>query len=1082
MSNFIFLQSHFPDIAKAARQAEENLYDDANTCIFKLGMMAEMMAQTMCSMDSCEGAEFPQIDRLRALQRADLLPTDIASLFHVLRENRNRAVHEGFDSQQEAATLLHMAHTLACWFMQTYGDWQFVPSDFVMPLPDADHTQTEEQPSTVPDYVAAGQIFFSAFEDVSDLPWQGLWTSRRQRADTFATPLEFSEAETRRIVDMQLRQVGWEADAVHMTYSKGARPTLGRNMAIAEWPVHSAGTPSSIDYALFVGDKLVGIIEAKQANVDVSALISTQLRDYAMHIRPEDWENYGVGMWRGYAVPFLFATNGRAYVRHIETKSGMWFRDVREEDNSARALQGWYSPKALTELLAQNEKQANEELSCMESAFLFDSEGLNLRPYQGEAVQAVEAAVQAGQRHILLAMATGTGKTRTVMALMYRLLKAKRFRRILFLVDRHALGMQASEAFAEVRLEDFGPLAAMYGTSFVMDAALDKDTRIHVATVQAMIHRVSMPGDALHAVSDYDLIIVDEAHREYSQDLHAVCHSAASGASSRHSRAYHAMLDYFDAVKIALTATPAWHITSYFGAPVYHYSFRRAVLDGYLVDYDAPHVITTKLATEGIRYVPGEVVPYFDPQTGELTNSAELEDELFFAIDSFNDSVLVEEFNRAALTEIAKGLNPEGEGKTLIFAVNDAHADLIVHILEQLYDPYGISGEAIMKITGKTGGGNPERVQDAIRRFRNERYPNIVVTVDLLATGVDIPRITTLVFLRRVQSRILFEQMLGRATRPCPEIGKTHFEIYDAVGVYEALRPVSSMNPVALDTHTSLAQLQQRLDVASGAEARHLIDQIQLRVHRHIRGFNAQAVKEFMQRSEGMEPQAWVNALRSASEDEAQAKLRMHSEVLQWLDHRGHGGLPPLVLSHHPDELLSHTRGYGQGQNALEYLQGFQHFIATHLPTSSTLQMVCRNPCALTRAMLQEVRTELDSNYFTETQLNSAWQSETNQDIVADISGFVRHYALGTPLHSHAERVDLAFAQLKMQHAFTRMQLDWLERIGVQWKVDIILDSVMFTEGAFHESGGWRRCEAVFEGKLEGYLQELRLCFYQDGP
>jgi len=76
----------------------------------------------------------------------------------------------------------------------------------------------------------------------------------------------------------------------------------------------------------------------------------------------------------------------------------------------------------------------------------------------------------------------------------------------------------------------------------------------------------------------------------------------------------------------------------------------------------------------------------------------------------------------------------------------------------------------------------------------------------------------------------------------------------------------------------------------------------------------------------------------------------------------------------------------------------------------------------------------------------------------------------------------LAFAQLKMQHAFTRMQLDWLERIGVQWKVDIILDSVMFTEGAFHESGGWRRCEAVFEGKLEGYLQELRLCFYQDGP
>ena len=1063
-------------------QAEENLYDDANTCIFKLGMMAELMAQTMCALDKCEGADFPQIDRLRALQRADLLPADIANLFHVLRENRNRAVHEGFDSQHEAATLLHMAYTLACWFMQTYGDWQFVPREFVMPLPDADHTHAEEQPSTAPDYVAAGQIFFSAFEDVSDLPLHGLWTSRRQRAETFATPLEFSEAETRRIVDMQLRQVGWEADAVHMTYSKGARPTLGRNMAIAEWPVHSEGASSSIDYALFVGDKLVGIIEAKQANVDVSALISTQLRDYARHIRPEDRERYGAGMWRDYAVPFVFATNGRAYLQQFETKSGIWFRDVREEENSARALQGWYSPKALTELLAQNEKQANEELSCMESAFLFDSDGLNLRPYQGEAVQAVEAAVQAGQRDILLAMATGTGKTRTAMALMYRLLKAKRFRRILFLVDRHALGMQASEAFAEVRLEDFGPMAATYGTSFVMDADLDKDTRIHVATVQAMIQRVSLPGDALHAVSDYDLIIVDEAHREYSQDMHEEGHSATSDTSTRYSNAYRAMLDYFDAVNIALTATPAWHITAYFGAPVYHYSFRRAVLDGYLVDYDAPHMITTKLGTEGIRYVPGEVVPYFDPQTGELTNSAELEDELFFALDSFNDSVLVEEFNRAALTEIAKGLNPEGEGKTLIFAVNDAHADLIVHILEQIYNPYGISGEAIMKISSQTGGGNPERVQDAIRRFRNERYPNIVVTVDLLTAGVDIPRITTLVFLRRVQSRILFEQMLGRATRPCPEIGKTHFEIYDAVGVYEALRPFSSMNPIALNAHTSLAQLQQRLDVASGAEARHLIEQIHLRVHRHIRGFNAQAVQEFMQRSEGVEPQALVNALRSASEDEAQTKLRTHNEVLQWLDRRGHGGQPPLVLSHHPDELLSHTRGYGNGQSAEEYLRRFQRYVTDSLPTSAVMHLICTKPQELTRVKLHEFRAELDRHYFTETQLNSAWQSETNQDIVADISGFVRHYAVGTALFSHEERVDLALAQLKMQHVFTKMQQDWLERIGVQWKLDIVLDREMFTEGAFRDIGGWRRCEAVFEGKLEGYLQDLRLCFYQDGP
>lgn len=137
------------------------------------------------------------------------------------------------------------------------------------------------------------------------------------------------------------------------------------------------------------------------------------------------------------------------------------------------------------------------------------------------------------------------------------------------------------------------------------------------------------------------------------------------------------------------------------------------------------------------------------------------------------------------LEEIAKDIDPSDKesGKTLIYAVNDAHADMVVAILKEIYGEMGIDTSAIMKITGSIENGDQKKIRAAVKRFQNEQYPSIVVTVDLLTTGVDVPSITKLVFLRRVKSRILYEQMLGRATRPCAEIHKNHFEIYDAVGM-----------------------------------------------------------------------------------------------------------------------------------------------------------------------------------------------------------------------------------------------------------------------------------------------------------
>lgn len=185
---------------------------------------------------------------------------------------------------------------------------------------------------------------------------------------------------------------------------------------------------------------------------------------------------------------------------------------------------------------------------------------------------------------------------------------------------------------------------------------------------------------------------------------------------------YRAVIEYFNAVKIALTATPALQTTEIFGQPVFKYTYREAVIEGYLVDHDAPHELKTKLSSEGIHYKKGETVTIYDPISGEITNSELLDDELDFDVDSFNRQVITEPFNRTVLEEIAKNIDPESpreQGKTLIYAVNDDHADLIVSILKDIYTQYGVDNDAIMKITGSVANGNKKKIQEAIKRFKN---------------------------------------------------------------------------------------------------------------------------------------------------------------------------------------------------------------------------------------------------------------------------------------------------------------------------------------------------------------------------
>src|SRR5690606_6527172 len=234
----------------------------------------------------------------------------------------------------------------------------------------------------------------------------------------------------------------------------------------------------------------------------------------------------------------------------------------------------------------------------------------------------------------------------------------------------------------------------------------------------------------------------------------------------------------------------------------------------------------------GIRVLKEEKVEYIAPATCEI-DTAILPDEIRFEVEQFNKRVITPEFNRVVAGELAKRIDPALPGKTLIFAATDAHADIVVEAVKRAFaDAYGeIDDAAVKKITGSV-----DRVQNLIRSFRNDANPKIVVTVDLLTTGIDVPKITNLVFLRRVNSRILYEQMIGRATRRCDEIGKEVFRIFDAVDLYPHLQNLTDMKPVVVNPSISFEQLVgEMIGVTDDAQRETIREQIAVKLRRRLK-------------------------------------------------------------------------------------------------------------------------------------------------------------------------------------------------------------------------------------------------------
>ena len=531
---------------------------------------------------------------------------------------------------------------------------------------------------------------------------------------------ENSEWLTRKkLIDPMLVESGWRV--LPWEIVKNTPLTGWANCAIEEFPTEVGPA----DYALCVDGSILGVLEAKKLTLGPQGVLP-QAERYSKGVTDSPFN------FRGYRVPFLYATNGEV----------IWFHDVREPLAMSRRIARFHTPDALRESLGRNFAKACEWFTST------PNDQPKLRPYQKAANAATEQAIADQKRQMLIAMATGTGKTFTLVNQCYRLLKSQQARRILFLVDRRALAAQGVRAFSVFEPEPnlkFDKLYEVYSNKFQKEDFGDEDAFdpkmmskdyltnpqpkhvfVYICTIQRMAINLlgrqavfSEEGDDIDEDAEelpipihaFDIIVADECHRGYTTAEQSI---------------WRTVLDYFDAIKIGLTATPAAHTKAYFHDVVFRYTYEQAVREGHLVDWDLVK-IKSDVRINGVFLKEGETVQTVDLVSGAAQLDA-LEDERDFDSSDVERKVTSPDSNRKILLELKQYADEHEQRygrfpKTLIFAANDlphaSHADELAQLAVEIF---GRGESFVRKITGRV-----DRPLQKIREFRNRPNPGLCV-------------------------------------------------------------------------------------------------------------------------------------------------------------------------------------------------------------------------------------------------------------------------------------------------------------------------------------------------------------------
>lgn len=910
------------------------------------------------------------------------------------------------------------------------------------------------------------------------------------------------EADARKLIDAQLQAAGWIVQD-----RKDLNPYAGPGVAVREFPLLSG----EVDYLLYAAGVPIGVVEAKKVGATLTG-VEVQTTKYTDGV-PEDLDTH-VGM-----LPFVYQSTG------IETR----FTNLLDPEAASRPVRTFHRPETLLCWVQADPVTPGDfpaSLRARIAAFSpVDPKGM--RAVQVEAVTKLEARMAEGRRRALIQMATGAGKTYTAITSAYRLLKQGKSERILFLVDRINLGEQAEKEFLAYRTPDDGRLfTELYNVQLLKSNKIDPVAKVVITTIQRLYSMlrgepdldpsleegsrfedaaaekpVDVEYNAAIPIEFFDVVFVDESHRS----IYTV---------------WRPVLEYFDAYLIGLTATPNKHTYAFFnGNVVMEYTHEKAVADGVNVPFGV-YEIRTHLTERGVEVKAGEYLYKRDRQTRAKRWDQADEDKTFASTQLNRDVVapaqiraVVQAFKERVLTEIFPGRTDVP--KTLIFAVNDSHADDIVQIVRE---EFGKGNDFCQKITYRTTGEAPKTL---LQRFRTAFNPRIVVTVDMIATGTDVKPLEIVMFMRSVKSRGYFEQMKGRGVRTMlpddfrqvtPDAdAKTHFMIVDCVGLSET--DLADSAPLEREPSTPLKTLLERVAMGRGIDE-DTLSTIIARLSRLDKKLNDAQRAELVQASGGktipqilspiaraIDPEAAVAAARAklglaedteppAPDVEAAAKQLMREAVKPFADPKLRDALVKLksqsdqLIVEHPDT-VTHA-GVRDTDWARNTVQTFEQFLRDHKDDYAALQIFYSRPRGARRLRFRDVKELAKALSDSRPPLSpeTLWRAyETLEKdrvrgasarrLVTDVVSLVQYALKEEPtLAPFPERVATRYDRWKAEQEtrgrkFTPEQEAWLSAIRdyVATSAEITTDD--FDSPPFSERGGLARAARVFGGAGE---------------
>lgn len=917
------------------------------------------------------------------------------------------------------------------------------------------------------------------------------------------------EQQARDNIDKQLIACGWI-----IQNKSNINLSSGVGVAVREYSTEVGPA----DYVLFVNKEPVGIIEAKREEEAVKFSVHEQ--------QVEDYATAKLKYIDQKLLPFLYLSTG-ALTR---------FTDTRDPNPRYREVFTFHRPETLAKWI-RKDKSLRTRMS--ENFPALDITGL--RDCQVDAINNLETSFKKNRPKALVQMATGSGKTFTAITSVYRLLKHVKAERILFIVDTRNLGEQAEGEFRKYQPQDDNRLfPELYGVSRLTSSFIPEDNQVYISTIQRLYsilkgveldesaeeenpnEQRSYAKEALPVVYSeklpiefFDYIVIDECHRSIYN-------------------LWKQVLDYFDAFQIGLTATPDNRTFGYFNQNIVSdYGYEKAVIDGVLVPYNV-YTIETQITRDGAAIKMGEMVDKREKLTRKKFWES-VDEDVEYTGKQLDKDIVNPSTIRTIIKEVKQQLpsmfpdRHDEKGafevpKMLIFAKTDSHAEDIIEIVREEFDE---RSDFCKKITYQSS----EDPKTILSQFRNDYYPRIAVTVDMIATGTDIKPLEILLFMRDVKSRSYYEQMKGRGTRTCSledlkgkgtpsaKFAKDHFVIIDAIGVEKSQKTDS--RPLEKAPSVSLKEVLQR--VAVGDRSEEMMSTLANRLLRLDKQINEYEKQTFVEKAEGKGISEVVRQLLYAHDPDTKESLEQNikqdnpgissQEIEEKIKEHHNAILEHAVnVFHNPelrefivdvrkkyDQIIDNLNldtvsksGWVKDQQAEseKLIQDFKTWIEENKDEITALQIFYDQPFRrreLTYKMLKDLCEQIIRNKPTLAPLK-VWKAyeqlesvagQPKNELIALVSLIRRVAGIDVALTTFDKTVDKNFAEWvwkKQQGAtykFTKEQMNWLYLIRDHIATSVHLDLEDLDYTPFDSLGGRGKLNQLFGAEMETIIEEL---------